>query len=195
VRETPNSNKRRKASGFSLLEMLIVIALVFIIASIAIFSIRGALPTLRANESLTTVASVFRQGRELAIAQRRNYQVIFAPPSTLWLRRISVIGELPAGFVDLPQVTIPNRGQFMIYPGVPDTPDAYGNATALSFGGTVTQSFLSDGTFADAAGAPLNGSVYVAIPGDAGTQRAFTILGSTGRIRAYRYTGLTWVLF
>lgn len=191
MRERANRNQGNKASGFSLLELIIVISLVFIVAGIAILSIRGVLPTFRANAALNTVAGVFREGRELAISQRRNYQVIFAPPSSLWLRRL----EVPAGFTDLPAVTIPNGGQFMIYPGVPDTPDGFGNAPALAFGGTITQSFLSDGTFADATGAPLNGSVYVAIPGDSGTQRAFTILGSTGRIRSYRWTGESWVLF
>jgi type II secretory pathway pseudopilin PulG len=191
VREAAVPNKQTKASGFSLLEMLAVIMIIFIVAAMAVFSIRGAMPTFRANAALNTVADVFREGRELSISQRRNYQVMFTQPSTLWLRRLNV----PAGFTDLPAVTIPNGGQFMIYAGVADTPDGFGNNPALAFGGTITQSFSSDGTFMDSTGAPLNGSVYVAIPGDAGTQRAFTILGSTGRIRAYRWTGAAWVLY
>jgi hypothetical protein len=86
-----------------------------------------------------------------------------------------------------------NRVQFMLLPGVPDTPDGFGVNTAIDFGGTPTIMWLSDGTFVDTNGQPLNGTVYFGLQGQTATQRAVTILGATGRVRGYRWTGVRWV--
>ena len=47
---------------------------------------------------------------------------------------------------------------------------------------------------ASANGQTLTAVVYVMVPGNPSAQRAFTILGSTGRIRTYRWTGSQWIL-
>ena len=39
---------------------------------------------------------------------------------------------------------------------------------------------------------PVNGTVFIGVPGDMKTARAITILGSTGRVRTYSWTGVAY---
>jgi prepilin-type N-terminal cleavage/methylation domain-containing protein len=195
---------RNTAQGFTLLEMVTVIAIIFIISAFAIISINGTLPQQQATAGMNAAISVFRQGRDSAIAQRRAYQLIagVAPvgPNQLQLERIEVGNTA----TPLSIVTLPAPATFMLYNGIPDTPDGYGTCTSgLCFPGSGgTQEWLSDGTFVDAGtGTPLNATIFVAVPGSSPsdtryktTQRAFTVLGTTGRIRAYKWIGTKWVL-
>ena len=60
-------------------------------------------------------------------------------------------------------------------------------------GGPNTMMFQSDGTFVNAAGTTLNGTVFMGVTGIPSTARAVTVLGTTGRIRSYRSAGAGWV--
>ena len=48
--------------------------------------------------------------------------------------------------------------------------------------------FSSDGTLIDGAGNPVNGTIFLAVPGSVRAARSVTILGATGRVTAYRWT-------
>jgi prepilin-type N-terminal cleavage/methylation domain-containing protein len=188
--------------GFSMLEMAVVVLIIMILSAMAILNLSGTLPQQQATAGVNAASAVFRQGRDSAIAQRRAYQLVGTAPNQLQLERIEIGNTLTA----LPALTLPAPAQFMLYAGIPDTPDGYGTcANGLCFGGTLTQEWLSDGTFTDSAGNPLNATIFIAVPGSSagdlrniGTQRAFTILGTTGRIRAYKWNGgsgaCCWVL-
>jgi hypothetical protein len=80
-----------------------------------------------------------------------------------------------------------------MFDGVPDTPDAFGSATAVDFGGKSPLIFQSDGTLADNLGSPVSGSVFIGQAGHPETARAVTLLGATGRVRGYLWTGSLWV--
>src|SRR5229473_1282474 len=86
--------------------------------------------------------------------------------------------------------------QFLTVSGLPDTPDAFGNASAVTFptatGSPLEIKFATDGTFVNQDGLSLNGTVFVALPNQALSARAVTIFGSTGRVRAYRWDGRIW---
>jgi len=183
--------RNRGNQGFSLVEVLIVIALMFIVAAMAIFRIQGALPGIRASAAMNQVMAIVRSGRELSIAHRRNIQLVFVGNNQIQLQRIDL--PLGAGTTLLQQMIFENNVEFVIMPGVNDTPDGFGNASALDFGGSPTLMWLSDGTFVDANGQPLNGTMYFGLNGQIATQRAVTILGSTGRVRGYKWTGVAWV--
>lgn len=189
MRQTNEMRSGRSATGFSLIEMMIVVVLISIMAAMAMYSIVGALPNIRVNNGLNVAMNVVKNGKYLAVSQRRNYQLMFAPPARLWLRRLNV----PAGFTDLPPVDLPGGVQFILFPNIIDTPDGYGNAAAIDFRGTPTQTFMSNEQFVNAAGQFLDGTIYVGIPGNSATQRAITISGATGRIRAYRWNGASWL--
>jgi len=183
--------------GFSLLEMLVVIAIIFTLAAMAIININGALPSQQTAAGMNAAVGVFRQGRDNAVAQRRNFQLVVpsvTPPNQIGLQRLEVGG----GFTALPIVTLPAPAQFGLDPSITVAPEPGlvqpTCASGLCFGGTVTQTWLSDGTFVDSSSQPLTAVVYVMVPGNPGAQRAFTILGATGRIRTYKWTGGSWVL-
>jgi len=178
----------------------VVVVMILILSAIAIINLNATLPQQEATAAMNAAEAVFRQGRDSAIAQRRAYQLVATVPNQLDLVR----QEVGNTTTQLPVVTLPAPAQFMLYNGIPDTPDGYGTCTTgVCFpGSSGQQEWLSDGTFVDAAtGNPLNATIFIAVPGSSvtdlrykNTQRAFTILGTTGRIRAYKWTGGSWVL-
>lgn len=165
---------------------MLVISLV---AGFALLNIAGILPGVRANTALRETVAQLRRGRELAMAQRRNIMISFLGNNQIELTRINV----PAGTTVLDTVTLDNGVEFQLFGGVPDTPDSFGNGAAVDFGGSATLTFLSDGTLVDAQGSPLAGTVFLGLPGHPETARAVTILGGTGRVRGYRWTGTSWI--
>ncbi len=184
--------------GFSLLELLLVIAIIFILAGMAIISISSTLPSQQTQAGLNAAATVFRKGHDVAISERRDFQLVIpavTPMNQIGLERL----ELNGGVTPLPVVTLPEPAQFGLDPSITVAPET-GLATpstcsnGLCFGGTPTQLWQPDGTFIQANGQPLNAVIYIMVPGSPTAQRAFTILGSTGRIRTYRWTGSQWIL-
>ncbi len=180
---------RSPVRGFSTLELMIVLTLIMIVAGMALLNSGSAVPNMRANAAMNQVVSQLRLARESSIAQRRNYQIIFSGTNQIQLRRL----EVPSGNTDFPPITLTAPVQFNLFSGIPDTPDGFGNSRAVSFGGTLTVQFLSDGTFTDTAGIPLNGSVFIGIPNQLATARTITVLGTTCRVSSYRWDGSQWL--
>lgn len=188
LRRNTKNGRRAGERGFSLLEMLIVLALLMTVMGMAMLSASTLGPSFRVNAALNTVMAQMRTAREQAIAQRRNIQVQFTGNNQVRLTR----SEVPAGTTVLSTTNLNNSVQFMVFPGQPDTPENFGNGAAISFGGTPVMTFMSDGTFVDASGQPLNGTVFLGIPNNQATARAVTILGATGRVHAYHWNGSAW---
>ena len=47
--------------------------------------------------------------------------------------------------------------------------------------------FTTDGTLIDSGGTPINGTVFLSIQNQPESARAVTVLGSTGRVRGYKW--------
>lgn len=183
--------------GFSLLEMLTVIAIMFVVIAFAIFNMYGALPSSQTEAGLNAAVAVFRHGHDIAISERRNFQLVIpavTPPNQIGLERLEVGGTVTA----LPVTTLPGPAQFGLDPSITTAPETgliqSTCSSGLCFGGTLTQTWQPDGTFVQTNGQTLTAVVYIMVPGQPSAQRAFTILGSTGRIRTYRWTGTQWIL-
>jgi Tfp pilus assembly protein FimT len=172
-----------------MIEISIVILFISVVAGIALLNIEGIMPGMEANAALSQTVAQLRRGRELAIAQRRNIEVRFLDNNQIQLVRFDV----PNGRTVLSTVTLESGIEFQLFDGVPDTPDSFGKGAAVDFGGSGTLIFLSDGTLVDAGGNPLHGSVFLGLPDHHETARAVTILGATGRVRGYRWTGSSWI--
>jgi prepilin-type N-terminal cleavage/methylation domain-containing protein len=176
-------------AGFSLIEMMFVTGIMGVLAGIAVLQIGASRPGLVGDGGMRIVLSQMNQAREMAITQRRNMRVVFTGVNTVEVYR----EEVPGPTLTLVR-TVPMEGgvQFLLTAGLPDTPDAFGNATAQAFGVATEVKFAPDGTLVNQSGATINGSVFLAIASNSLSARAVTVLGSTGRVRGYRWDGRVW---
>jgi hypothetical protein len=79
-----------------------------------------------------------------------------------------------------------------VFAGLPDTPDSFGDDSALDFGGADTMMFNADGQFTDETGQIINGTVFIGKSGAPLTARALTVFGPTSTLRTYRWNGGGW---
>jgi Tfp pilus assembly protein FimT len=176
-------------AGFSLIEMCITVAFLCILGSFAVLNINAILPGVKANEAMYQTLAQLRSARETAIAQRRNIEIKFINHNQIQIVR----HELPSGETTLSDINLSNGCEFMLFDGIPDSPDTFGEASAVDFGNANRLLFLSDGTLVDDQNNPLSGSVFIGLPGKPETARVVTILGATGRVRSYRWNGTSWI--
>lgn len=191
---------RSNAGGFSLIELVVVIAIIFVVAAMAIISIQPNVQQMRANAAMNQVLEQLRIAREYAIANRRWVQVQFNQPQPNQVT-VTAMNALTAGAgpnVVLSTVPLQNTVVFFVFAGQPDTPDGYGNGNAILFAGVpggppAGMFFDSTGAFTNAGtGLPINGTVFLGNPTFPSTARAVTVLGGTGRIRAWKGTLTGW---
>jgi Tfp pilus assembly protein FimT len=178
--------------GFSLLEGLVVIAILMIVMGMAMLNFGTVLPNYKANSAMDQLLYQMRSAREKAIAHRIEVQVQFIGTNQIKMTEIWTIGTAPAPVT----VSFEGGAQFTTYATVPDTPMAFGNGSAVYFGGVTggppIMKFTTNGSFIDGGNTLVNGTVFLGIPGKPLTARAVTILGATGRVRTYRYDGTQW---
>lgn len=174
--------------GYSLVETLVVASLACTLTGTAVVQVRTQRATIHADNAMRLVMGELTRARDLAVAQRRNIRVTFVGANEVQLTRL----EVPTGTTLLRRVTMEGNIRFALPAGTPDTGDAFGAASALDFDGSGTLIFNSDGMLVDAAGAVINGTVFLAAPSDPYATRAVTVLGSTGRVRGFRRLKTTW---
>ena len=175
------------AAGYSLLEIQVVVAILAIVGGISIINIHAALATARGDSAMAQVASILREGRDIAIAQRRSVDVVFENPNRVRLLRNDSGAVTPVG-----EAILENGASLQVLGGVGDTPDQYGNGTAVDFDGSDVIRFMPDGTLTDRTGVPINGTVFMAIRNDTLSARAVTVTGGSGRAQGYRWNGAKW---
>jgi type II secretory pathway pseudopilin PulG len=184
---------RKSENGYSFLELVVVIGVISVILGMALIGTSSTLPAFRANAAMDQVYGQLRSARALAITQRREVQVQFINPNQIQLTRIEPNGATSA----LATIALEGAAQFMTYAGLPDTPMAFGNGAPVYFGGMSggppVMKFDSTGQFVDAGSNPINGTVFIGIPGRPATARAVTVLGATGRVRQYHWNGTDWL--
>lgn len=194
---------KRSQRGFSMIEMLVVIAIIMVIAAMAIIQLQPTLQQNRVAAGAAQLKSALRQGRETALSARRTVQVQFftgapcqAGAACIVLTRLDPPANVPTVILTL-QLE-PTVG-FMQFAGEPDTPDAFGNAAPIVFGGVAggppTMTFQSDGSFTDGNGNPIVGTVFLGIANVRTSAMALTILGGTGRVHLYRCPSNTPCLY
>ena len=181
---------RTQESGFSIVETVIVLGVMSVVGSMAALQIGSVQPALKGDGAMRVMISQLNTARELSITQRRQMQVEFVGANSVRITR----QEIPVGSTVLSTVPVEGGIQYSLISGVPDTPDGFGHASAVDFGAATSIFFTSDGSLINQSGNPLNGTVYVSVPGVARSLRAITILGGTGRIRGYKWDGHQWVL-
>jgi len=191
------TNSRGRASsqqGFSLLETMVTLTIAAIVGGMATANLVAARRAIQGDGAMRMVMTQLNTAREMAITQRRLMEVQFAGGNIVRVVRHETPGNATT---TVATAILESRAQFALTPNVPDTPDAFGTAAPVSFGLAQAVMFNTDGTLIDTNGSPVNGSVFLAITGQPESTRAVTVLGSTGRVRGYKWIvngGIgTWV--
>jgi len=184
----PEQHLLRDERGFSLAEILTIVAIIALIFGISIIAFQAAATTLQGDANLRIIEGQFKLARDTAVAQRRAVQVVLVAPNRIQVIRM----DRPAGTTLLSSATLENNARFVNFDNVPDTPESFGDASVYVPGMDVPYRFTADGMFTDAAGSPVNATVFVGQPGNVITARALTVFGTTARIRTYRWNGSAW---
>lgn len=181
---------RRSTRGFTLIEAMVVVAIIMVASAMFFMSIQPGLKQARVNNAYNSVLMTMRRARETSIAERRVYVVTFTAPRTM------TITQAATGIVTN-TFTLPSDISFRAEPGIPNTaartPDHFGTASAaidfdqgVALGAKNVVYFQPDGSAQDVNSNVNNGVVYIVRTGDIYSSRAITLWGSTGRLRGWR---------
>jgi prepilin-type N-terminal cleavage/methylation domain-containing protein len=213
--------RRHIASGFSLIEMLIVVAISLVVTVVSVMSLVPMLKQQRVNNAYNITLSALRLARDSAVSERVAYSVTFsssATPNTIVVAPVLATGGTAYQGQDS-SVTyqLPSDVKFYAPTAAPTYPspgpDNFGTgALPVDFGHTANGStasatviyFCPDGSSQDAEGTGGNcvgswdgGVVYVSRVGEITSARAISVIGATGRIRGWRLYNVggtyTWV--
>lgn len=192
VMTTRSTTNVRNEAGFTLLEVLVVVAVLGTLAAMAMLVTPNFTESARANAGLAQMLDALRSAREVAISQRRNVRVQFIGVNGVQTVRED-LGTPPSTTV-LRTVELENQMQIRLDPNVlADTPDLFGRIDPVTMDSAAPWRFTSEGTFVGPSGDPINGTVFLSIPNQANSARAVTILGATALIRVWRWNGREWV--
>jgi prepilin-type N-terminal cleavage/methylation domain-containing protein len=175
---------RHGERGYSLIELMVVVCLVGLLSGMAVMQIGAVRPGMVSDGAMRSLIGALNSARETAVTQRREVQVTFVGVNQFVVTR----RDIPAGTTLLTSVGLEGGVQFLLVAGAGDTPDGFGAITATPATMIV---FGSDGMMIDTTGAPINGTIFLSIPGTPESLRAVTVLGATGRVRGYRWAGGT----
>jgi Tfp pilus assembly protein FimT len=191
----------KSEAGFSVTEMVIVAGITAVLSGMAVLPVGMAQKSLRGDSGMRALMAQIVQGRENAITQRRNMRMIFDLGNHVEIKRENTIGVIP--LISISSTLFGSRVQYVMLITT-DTPDMFGNSdssgvnlpTAVSPGpGQPPEvKFTPDGRLVNQNGATLNVTILVGLPNEPLSQRSVTVLGSTGRIRGYRWDGHAWKL-
>jgi type II secretory pathway pseudopilin PulG len=186
--------------GFSLLELLITVAIGFTLAGVTFIAMRPLFSRSHLDTSYDTTLMVLRNTRHLSITQSHQYYVNFNPAGfpagtiQVTYQPAAVAGVLPP-VQNVNTYSLPSDVSFAVAAGFPaNAPDSFGSGiTAIDFGqglggGSLTYvSFMPDGSSRDSLGNYNSGVVYLTQPANTiYSSRSITVWGSTGRIRGWR---------
>lgn len=190
----PSNARAAGEKGFSLIELLTVLAIIGIISAISYVFFLNALPNIKADSAMQLMEVQLRQAREASVDQRRNVRVTFKGTNEMLTETCNDPGC--AGTTPISDYFLPYKMTYTLFVGVPDTPDGYGNGSAVTFGCAALPCqimFQSDGSVVNfTTGAYQNGTVFMGMTNQSLTARAVTTLATTNKTKGYRWNGSVW---
>ena len=196
----------QRARGFSLLETVVVVAIIMIVSAISFMALQPSFKQARANTALNESFMWARQYRQRAIDERKRYILTFIAPRTIQISRWDFAQPVSPAPVVLYTEQLPTDVSFQVVGGVPtgNPPDGFGNASraidfgqGIGLGGLNYVVFMPDGSTQDQNGNLNSGVIYMGRNGDLYSARALTVFGATGRLRGWQLLNRngvpTWV--
>lgn len=185
----------RSARGFTLLELLITVAISAVVAGIGIGITTTAVRMGRGETGAQQLDAFLKRYRAVAVARRRDIEIRFLPPNQVQSAQRAVPD--PPAVTPPPTVletlTFEGNIQFRLFAGIPDTPNLFGNGTAVTLGGATPVMFSSEGALIDVVGNPVNATVSLGIENDPLSATAVTVLGATASVERWRWNATGWV--
>lgn len=178
----------RSQRGFSLIDTMVTLSVMGIVGSMATMQIATVRRAMQGDGAMRLVMAQLNTAREMAITQRRHMEVRFVGNN--WLQIVR--NDVPTGTTVLTDVAFESNAQYSLVSGIGDTPDGFGNGSAISFGSAQRIMFGPNGALIDNNGSPINGTVFLSIANLPESFRAVTVLGATGSVRGYRWNGVAW---
>ena len=146
----------QSARGFTLLQTLLVTALMIVAAAAAVPVITSSVENAQAETAMQNVVQEMRRARESAMDWRRVHVITFTSP-----RSISIVRKETGGNPDVTvsSINLPSNLQFNRN-GISSTPDSLSTSAAADFCGSTSVNFNPDGTGTTTAGASLQWSRF-----------------------------------
>jgi prepilin-type N-terminal cleavage/methylation domain-containing protein len=185
----------KKQRGFSLLELMIVIAIGLVMAGVSIMALMPLYKENHLDSAYDTTLSVIRSYRSQSITQSKRYIITFTNPGTITVQYWGVGVPVSPAPVQVAQYTLPTDITFAVQAGFPAAaPDGFGTGiTAIDFdqgmglGSQDYVMFMPDGSSQDTLGNYNSGVLYLTQSGsNIYSSRAIDVFGTTGRIRGWR---------
>lgn len=206
---------KNSQSGFSVVELMVVVIVMIIMTGVIVFSFRGNKRAYVADDEATKVLSFFREGYQRALSQRQAQRITIDRANRII--KLTDMGLLPGG----DEVTI-NRGVIstgvsLVQPviagnplAVPPSPYNYASAD-FGTGESIDIYFLADGSVTNATGfnnssfAPTSFTFFfapsTAVNTAAGQStatagnliRAVTLFGPTGSTKLWRFDNTKFI--
>ena len=211
--------RRRGASGFSMIELVIVLVIIMILSAISLPYIYNYQKRYKSEDQALLVMDFMREANQLALNKRRTMRLEI----DLTDNKLLLIDEKGAGASDDTEVkAIPLEAtrevrMDQIPTGItkPNPPNYNDAAFAIDTighkraGTTVTGHnvwavrFKSDGSVVNAAGTLTSANLYVWAPASAGSTtprsnkevRAITMFGGSGSVRYWKHDGTNFVAY
>jgi type II secretory pathway pseudopilin PulG len=195
---TMSIDRLEDQSGFSLLEVLVVVGIVIILTAMAVFSLTSSKRSYAPDEEAAQAVSFFREAYHRALSQRQTMRV--SVDLDKHIIRLMDEGRLPGGDeVEIIRGVISHRvsiEQPSIDGAALNPPPAPYNYAAANFKNKVWAiRFRSDGSVVDSDGNPLSATLFF-IPTNLddhskGLIRAVTLYGPTGAARLWKLDAAT----
>lgn len=200
----PQSDRSLEGAGFSLVELMLVVAVIGIMTAISVPKLISSRRLQRSAALPTQIMGQLRVARQQAMSHRRAVTFQYDDG----LRRVRLIKHATVGPAVLTEANYPNTvGSIqisllvlagssvpeMVYGIPPNTSTAIlGDGTTLtplSASRQINITFQPDGSVVDVNGQPSNFALYFyngQLPKETAT--AVSVLGSAGRVRIWRYS-------